>query len=131
MNANPTPESISSGLGILALEDFIECGGDGSIHRFSEGPANAGEHSGASTFCILTQLDFLDALVALGFLRRANGEYSNTPETDMFLDKQKPSYVSSIWKWRTPVVRFLESSNRSARSGTAAERDAQRRRAVV
>ena len=35
--------------------------------------------------------DFLDALVALGFLKRENGIYANTPETDLFLDKAKPS----------------------------------------
>ncbi len=41
-------------------------------------------------------LDFLDALVALGFLQRANGKYSNTPSTDKFLDKRKASYVGGI-----------------------------------
>lgn len=40
--------------------------------------------------------DFLDALVALGFLQRANGKYSNTPSTDAFLDKHKPSYVGGM-----------------------------------
>ena len=37
--------------------------------------------------------DFLDALVALGFLNRVDGKYHNTPETDLFLDKRKPTYV--------------------------------------
>ena len=37
--------------------------------------------------------DFLDALVALGMLKRINGQYSNTPETDQFLDRNKPSYI--------------------------------------
>src|SRR5580700_989142 len=40
--------------------------------------------------------DFLDALVALGFLERHDGIYSNTPSTDLFLDKRKPSYVGGI-----------------------------------
>ena len=40
--------------------------------------------------------DFLDALVALGFLQRNNDQYSNTPETDLFLDKKKPSYIGGI-----------------------------------
>lgn len=40
--------------------------------------------------------DFLDALVALGFLKRENGIYSNTPEADLFLDKAKPSYIGGI-----------------------------------
>ncbi len=40
--------------------------------------------------------DFLDALVALGFLRRADGRYGNTAETALFLDRQKPSYVGGM-----------------------------------
>src|SRR5689334_20376869 len=40
--------------------------------------------------------DFLDALVALGFLERTDGVYSNTPATDLFLDKRKPSYLGGL-----------------------------------
>ena len=44
--------------------------------------------------------DFLDALVALGFLKRKglkeNALYSNTDDTDLFLDKNKPSYVGGM-----------------------------------
>src|SRR4028118_2388650 len=40
--------------------------------------------------------DFLDALVALGMLERDGDRYSNTPETDLFLDRAKPSYVGGI-----------------------------------
>jgi O-methyltransferase domain/Dimerisation domain len=40
--------------------------------------------------------DFLDALVALGFLLRSDGVYSNTPATDAFLDKHKTSYIGGI-----------------------------------
>ena len=40
--------------------------------------------------------DFLDALVALGFLKRRDGKYSNTASTDFFLDKHKPSYVGGM-----------------------------------
>ena len=40
--------------------------------------------------------DFLDALVALGFLERADGLYRNTPATDLFLDKSKPSYLGGM-----------------------------------
>jgi hypothetical protein len=40
--------------------------------------------------------DFLDALVALGFLERRDGRYANTPETDLFLDKAKPSYSGGM-----------------------------------
>ena len=41
-------------------------------------------------------LDFFDALVALGMLDRHDGLYSNTPETDLYLDKAKPSYIGGF-----------------------------------
>ena len=40
--------------------------------------------------------DFLDALVALNFLERRDGIYYNTPSTDLFLDKRKPSYIGGM-----------------------------------
>src|SRR5215468_146434 len=40
--------------------------------------------------------DFFDALVALKFLERRDGRYYNTPDTDFFLDKRKPSYIGGI-----------------------------------
>jgi hypothetical protein len=40
--------------------------------------------------------DFFDALVALGMLEREDGRYANTPATDLFLDRAKPSYVGGI-----------------------------------
>jgi hypothetical protein len=40
--------------------------------------------------------DFLDALVSLDFLERRDGTYYNTPSTDLFLDKRKPSYIGGM-----------------------------------
>ncbi len=44
--------------------------------------------------------DFLDTLVALGFLQRSglkeNAKYSNSDDSDLFLDKNKPSYIGGI-----------------------------------
>ena len=40
--------------------------------------------------------DFFDALVALGMLERHNGRYANTPATEVFLDRAKPSYIGGI-----------------------------------
>jgi precorrin-6B methylase 2 len=97
MNANPTPESILQvGLGFWPSKILLSAVEMEVFTDLAKGPqtlesirARHGLHPRAAR-------DFLDALVALGFLRRANGEYSNTPETDMFLDKQKPSYVGGI-----------------------------------
>ena len=40
--------------------------------------------------------DFFDALVALGFLERTDGVYTNTAATNLFLDRNKPSYVGGM-----------------------------------
>lgn len=40
--------------------------------------------------------DFFDALVALGMLERTDGRYANTPETDLFLDPAKPTYMGGV-----------------------------------
>lgn len=44
--------------------------------------------------------DFLDTLVALGFLKRSGlretSKYSNTEDTNLFLDKNKPSYIGGM-----------------------------------
>jgi SAM-dependent methyltransferase len=40
--------------------------------------------------------DFFDALVALGMLQRHDGVYGNTPETDLYLDNAKPTYIGGL-----------------------------------
>jgi hypothetical protein len=40
--------------------------------------------------------DFFDALVALKFLERQHGHYANTPESDFYLDRNKPSYAGGL-----------------------------------
>ena len=70
--------------------------------------------------------DFLDALVALGFLERNDGRYHNTPSTDLFLDKRKPSYLGGIlemanqrlypfWGNLTTALRTGEPQNEASR----------------
>jgi hypothetical protein len=40
--------------------------------------------------------DFLDTLVAMGLLDRKGGKYRNSPESNLFLDRSKPSYVGGL-----------------------------------
>jgi O-methyltransferase domain/Dimerisation domain len=61
--------------------------------------------------------DFFDALVALGMLERdERGRYANTPETNFYLDRQKPTYIGGEldhfntyvyphWNLLTPALR--------------------------
>jgi hypothetical protein len=72
--------------------------------------------------------DFLDALVALGFLERRDGKYYNTVATDHFLDKRKPSYMGGIlemanhhlfgfWNHLTVALRTGEQQNEAKGGG--------------
>jgi O-methyltransferase domain/Dimerisation domain len=40
--------------------------------------------------------DWLDALVSVGMLNRAGDQYANTPATDLYLDRAKPSYLGGM-----------------------------------
>jgi hypothetical protein len=62
--------------------------------------------------------DFLDALVALGMLERDGDRYSNTPETDLFLDQGKPSYVGGLLEMANArLYRFWGSLTEALRTG--------------
>jgi cyclopropane fatty-acyl-phospholipid synthase-like methyltransferase len=48
--------------------------------------------------------DFFDALVSLGMLERTGGHYANTPETSLFLDRAKPSYMGGVLEMANNVL---------------------------
>ena len=73
--------------------------------------------------------DFFDALVALGMLRRTGTRYANTPETALFLDRNKSSYVGGILEMaNTRLYRFLGFVDGRAAHRKGAERGQDRRR---
>lgn len=48
--------------------------------------------------------DFFDTLVALGMIERQDDVYRNTPETDFYLDRSKPSYVGGLLQLANTLV---------------------------
>ena len=62
--------------------------------------------------------DFFDALVALGMLKRTGTRYTNTPETALFLDRAKPSYVGGMLEMSNArLYRFWASLTEGLRTG--------------
>ena len=73
--------------------------------------------------------DFFDALVALGLLKRdKNGRYANTPETNLYLDHRKPSYIGAEldhvntqlyarWNSLTPALRTGRAQSGAGAAG--------------
>jgi hypothetical protein len=125
----PTPDRIMEvGLGFWsskALLSAIEIG------VFTELAQQPGDLAGLRSRLGLhprSARDFLDALVALGFLERQGGVYRNTSAADMFLDKQKPSYIGGMlemannrlypfWNHLTEALRTGEKQNEAKRGG--------------
>jgi O-methyltransferase domain/Dimerisation domain len=61
--------------------------------------------------------DFFDALVALRMLQRTDGLYSNTPETDLFLDRTKPSNIGGLLQLAGAIYMNWGSLTRALQTG--------------
>ncbi len=92
-----TPDHILQvGVGFWASKTLLSAVEMEVFTELAKGPENLDGLTGRLGLHPRSSHDFLDALVALGFLERANGLYSNTPTTDLFLDKHKPTYIGGM-----------------------------------
>lgn len=93
----PTPEKILNvGLGFWAAKTLLSAIEMEVFTELARQPEDLPTLQGRLGLHPRSARDFLDALVALGFLQRVNGKYQNTPDTDLFLDKRKASYIGGI-----------------------------------
>jgi hypothetical protein len=95
--SEPRPDQILQiGMGFWASKILLSAVELELFTELARRPGTAPELSARLGLHPRSARDFLDALLALGFLDRREGTYSNTPSTDVFLDKQKPSYIGGI-----------------------------------
>jgi hypothetical protein len=97
MNEQLNPEKIlQTGMAFWASKTLLSAVEMGVFTELSHGPESFDSLSGRLGLHPRSARDFLDSLVALGFLVRNADVYANTPETGLFLDRKKPSYVGGI-----------------------------------
>lgn len=84
------------GLGFWASKVLLSAVEMGVFTELASGPQQFDRLAGRLGLHARSARDYLDALTALGFLQRSNGTYSNAPETDLFLDKHKPTYIGGM-----------------------------------
>ena len=97
MHDDPNPEKIlQTGLAFWASKTLLSAVELRVFTELSHGPEQFDALSQRLALHPRSARDFLDALVALGFLKRESDRYGNTPETDLFLDRKKPSYIGGI-----------------------------------
>src|SRR5262249_14615174 len=125
----PSPESIlQTGTAFWASKTLLSAVELGVFTKLAERPLSLVELREALGLHPRSAHDFFDALVALGFLRRESGVYSNTADTDFYLDKRKPSYIGgmlemanarlySFWNNLTEGLRTGEPQNEAKHGG--------------
>jgi precorrin-6B methylase 2 len=92
-----TPEKIlQTGLAFWPAKTLLSAIEMGLFTELAAGPEAFEPLSGRLGLHPRSARDFLDTLVALGFLEREGDRYRNTSETDLFLDRRKPSYIGGI-----------------------------------
>jgi O-methyltransferase domain/Dimerisation domain len=97
-----SPETIlQTGLAFWPSKTLLSAVEMGVFTELAGGPEGFDALSGRLGLHARSARDFLDTLVALGFLVRIGDRYANSPETDAFLDRNKPSYLGG----------FLEMAN--------------------
>jgi hypothetical protein len=97
MTESLTPEKIlQTGLAFWPSKTLLSAIEMGVFTELAHGPEGFEVLSGRLGLHPRSARDFLDTLVALDFLLRDGDQYANTPETNLFLDRNKPSYIGGI-----------------------------------
>lgn len=97
MDAQLNPEKIlQTGLAFWPSKTLLSAIELGLFTELARGPQTLDALRASLALHERSARDFLDTLVALGFLKRDAGRYANTPETELFLDRNKPSYLGGI-----------------------------------
>jgi O-methyltransferase domain/Dimerisation domain len=124
-----TPADIFKvGFGFWASKTLLSAVELGLFTELAKGPADLASLSRRLGLHDRSARDFLDALVALKILDRKDGRYSNTADTDLFLDRAKPSYVGGLlemansrlygsWGFLTEALKTGRNQNEAKESG--------------
>jgi hypothetical protein len=97
MATHVSPEPILGlGLAFWGSKTLLSAIELGLFTELAHAPADANALAARLKLHTRGARDFFDALVALGMLDRKGAEYVNTPATDFFLDRAKPSYIGGI-----------------------------------
>ena len=114
-----TPETIMQlGWGFWGSKTLLSAVELGVFTELSKGPLDLEVLTSRLALHPRSARDFFDALVALGMLARDGGVYANTPETTLFLDKAKPTYIGGILEMANKrLYRFWDGLTEALRTG--------------
>jgi len=97
MNPPVGPDNVLKlGLAFWGSKALLSAVELGVFTELAKGPLDAKTLADRLRLHPRSARDFFDALVALHMLERTDEQYGNTPETDYFLDRAKPSYIGGM-----------------------------------
>lgn len=98
MDSSMTPERILQlGMGFWSAKTLLSAVELGLFTELAEEPLSGDALAARLKLHPRSWRDFLDALVALGMLRREEDDrYANTPETGTFLVRTRPGYIGGM-----------------------------------
>ncbi|MBW4574257.1 MAG: hypothetical protein KME08_03135 [Aphanothece sp. CMT-3BRIN-NPC111] len=96
-NDRPAPDKILElGMAFWGSKTLLSAVELGLFTELAQGSLDANELAERLKLHPRSARDFFDALVALKMLDRHGDRYSNTSETNLFLDRSKPSYMGGL-----------------------------------
>jgi hypothetical protein len=96
MSTPPSADLIEHlSFGFMASKVLFSAIEVGLFTELAKGPLDAGEIQKLCGLHPRGIRDFLDTLVALGMLEHRGEIYSNSLETDFYLDRAKPTYIGN------------------------------------
>ena len=115
----PNPEPILQlGLAFWASKTLLSAIELGVFTQLANGPLTENELAARLSLHPRSARDFFDALVALEMLARSGDKYTNTPSTDVFLDRNKPSYIGGLFEMANArLYRFWGSLTEALQTG--------------
>jgi len=119
MNTPPTADRIEQvAFGFMASKVLFSAIDFELFTTLAKGPLDAEELRHRLGLHPRSIRDFLDSLVALGMLARRGEVYSNTEQTDFYLDRGKPTYIGNFFElWNVRGYPFWGSLSDALRTG--------------
>ena len=118
-NKQPVPDAILQlGLAFWGSKALLSAVELGLFTTLADGPLTGETLTAKLGLQPRGTTDWLDALVSLGMLRRTGGHYANSPATDLFLDRAKPTYLGGMLEMAgARLYPFWDSLTEGLRTG--------------
>jgi SAM-dependent methyltransferase len=118
MRSSSPDTIVQLGFGFFASKTFLSAVELGLFTELARAPLDCDSLRQRLQLHPRAARDFFDALVALGWLERNDGIYSNMPAVSLYLDRNKATYLGGIFEMASArLFRYWASLTEALRTG--------------